>query len=230
MTFGRGNIMPGNVKTIEDGLMNSYHKEQIDALTMVTRHLDNLPASEQQTLTVSLADYLIFRGEVDEYLVNHFSETCTHTCYQSRLSACCSREGIITFFADVVVNLLVAEHSDCEKLLAVLSKPNDGYKCVYLSQEGCLWRLKPIVCQMFLCDRSKDQVFGKNFELKSDWELLGAKRKRFTWPDQPVLFDDLESYFMKSGYQSPLMYLHNSPGLLRIKQKAAAGRKMPQKK
>jgi hypothetical protein len=89
MTFGRGNIMPGNVKTIEDGLLNPYHKEQIDALTMVTRHLDNLPASEQQTLTASLAEYLIFRREVDEYLTKHFSETCTHTCYHSRLSACC---------------------------------------------------------------------------------------------------------------------------------------------
>jgi len=60
--------------------------------------------------------------------------------------------------------------------------------------------------------------------------MLEAKRKRFTWPDQPVLFDDLESYFMKSGYRSPLMYLHNSPGLLRVKQKAGAGRKMPSKK
>ena len=83
---------------------------------------------------------------------------------------------------------------------------------------------------MFLCDRSKDQVFSKNPELKSEWELLEAKRKRYTWPDQPVLFDDLESYFMKSGYHSPLMYLHNSPGLLRVKQKADAGRKMSPKK
>jgi hypothetical protein len=31
--------------------------------------------------------------------------------------------------------------------------------------------------------------------------MLEAKRKRFTWPDQPVIFDDLESYFMKSGLE-----------------------------
>jgi len=50
--------------------------------------------------------------------------------------------------------------------------------------------------------------------------LLEAERQHFTWPDRPVLFDDLESYFLKTGCRSPLMYLHNSPGLLRIKQKA----------
>jgi hypothetical protein len=200
--------------------MNSYHKEQIDALIMVKRHLDNLPASEHQALRASVADYLMFRREVDELLVNHFSEICTQTCYQSRMSACCSREGIITFFADIVVNVLVSAQADIDNLQAVLSKPNDGFKCVYLSEKGCLWRLKPIVCQMYLCDRSKDHVFGQESKLKSEWKLLEQKRKRFTWPDRPVLFDDLESYFMKAGYRSPLMYLHNSPGLLRVKQKA----------
>jgi hypothetical protein len=200
--------------------MNSYHKEQIDALIMVKRHLDNLPASEHQALRASVADYLMFRREVDEFLVNHFSEICTQTCYQSRMSACCSREGIITFFADIVVNVLVSAQADIDNLQAVLSKPNDGFKCVYLSEKGCLWRLKPIVCQMYLCDRSKDHVFGQESKLKSEWKLLEQKRKRFTWPDRPVLFDDLESYFMKAGYRSPLMYLHNSPGLLRVKQEA----------
>jgi len=187
---------------------------------MVKRHLEHLPASELQALKASVADYLTFRREVDDFLVHHFGEICTQTCYQSRMSACCSREGIITFFADVVVNLLVSAQADGDKLLAVLSKPNDGFKCVYLSEKGCLWRLKPIVCQMYLCDRSKDQVFGQKSELRYEWELLEQKRKLFTWPDRPVVFDDLEFYFMKSGHRSPLMYLHNSPGLLRVKQRA----------
>lgn len=116
--------------------MNSYHIEQTEALTTVKRHLENLPASERQTLAASAADYLM----------------------------------------------------------------------------------------------SKDQVFGKNPELKKKWEKLEAKRKLFTWPDQPVLFDDLESYFMKTGCRSPLMNLHNSPGLLRVKQRAAAGIKISKKK
>ena len=200
--------------------MNPYHQEQIDALTMVRRCLDNLPASERQLLTATLADYLGFREAVDDFLTSHFNDVCTQTCYRSRLSACCSREGIITFFADVVVNHLVSERSDVDKLLAVLKKPNDGFKCVYLSNDGCLWRLKPIVCQMYLCHRSKEQIFGKNTRLADEWKLLEQKRKRFTWPDRPVLFDDLESYFIKAGYQSALMYLHNSPGLLRVKKQA----------
>ena len=200
--------------------MNTYHQEQIDALSMARHLLKKLPQSEQQKLSASLTDYLMFRREVDRFLEHYFSEICTATCYQSRTSACCSREGIITFFADIVVNLLVSEHSEFERLVRVLTKPNNGSKCVYLSETGCLWHLKPIVCQMFLCDRSKKQVFDQNPQLQNEWELLEAKRKRFTWPDRPVLFDDLESYYLKAGCRSPLMYLHNSPGLLRIKQKA----------
>ena len=200
--------------------MNSYHKEQIDALIMVKHHIDKLTASEIQTLDGWLTEYLAFRQEVDAFLELHFSSVCTRKCYQSRLSACCSREGIVTFFADVVVNYLVSKGTGNKDLLAALKKSNEGFKCVYLSAEGCRWHLKPIVCQMYLCNQSKTQVFTDNPELKHQWERLEAKRKRFTWPDRPVLFDKLESFFMDAGCHSPLMYLHNSPGLLRVKQGA----------
>ena len=186
---------------------------------MVRHLLNKLPENERQELSAWLTDYLIFRQDVDRFLDRYFNDICTDTCYQSRTSACCSREGIITFFADIVANLLVADHAEFENLMRVLKKPNDGFKCVYLSERGCLWHLKPIVCQMFLCERSKKLVFDQNSALLSEWKLLEAKRKRFTWPDRPVLFDDLESYFLKAGCRSPLMYLHNSPGLLRIKKK-----------
>ena len=101
----------------------------------------------------------------------------------------------------------------------VLEHPLSSDKCVYLGAHGCLWKMKPIVCVMFTCDRAQDQVFGKNPELRQQWEGFQALKKRFTWPDRPVLFDDLESVFIDAGHTSPLMYLHNSPGLLRIKQK-----------
>ena len=205
--------------------MNSYHKEQIDALTIIRHHLDGLSASERTRLADTTADYLDFRHEVDSFLNAHFSEICSLTCYSSKLSACCSREGIITFFGDVVVNQLVSARSEIDQLLSVLSKPNQGFKCVYLSENGCMWRIKPIVCQMYLCDRAKDHVFGKPSQLGKEWDLLEQKRKRFTWPDRPVLFDDLEAYFLSAGYKSPLMYLHNSPGLLRVKQKAGMNRR-----
>ncbi len=200
--------------------MNAYHKEQLDALRLVDRYLVNLSTFERRALDESVAEYLDFRHEVDFFLNRYFCEICSHTCYRSRLSACCSREGIITFFGDVVVNRLVATDDKVDKLLAVLRKSNDGFKCVYLSSGGCLWSVKPIVCQMYLCDRAKNEVFGKDSRLKDEWKLLEQRRKRFTWPDRPVLFDNLESRFLKAGVQSPLMYLHNSPGLLRVKQKA----------
>jgi len=199
-------------------MMSSYHKEQIDALTLVKAQLDALPDTERLALEKLTADYLAFRREVDEFLSANFSQVCTETCYQSRLSACCSREGIITFFGDIVVNVMSSDGSEFENLLAVLRNPNQGFKCVYLTGHGCLWRIKPIVCQMFLCDRAKELVFGDEYRLQTEWELLEQKRKLFTWPDRPVLFDALETYFMKRGCRSPLMYLHNSPGLLRIKE------------
>ncbi len=200
--------------------MNSYHCEQIDALLLVNKHLDGLTDAKRRALLKMTEDYFTFRREVDDFFAAHFSRICTRTCYQSRLSACCSREGIITFFADIVVNLLVSDSNDFESLMAVLNRENNGFKCVYLAETGCLWRLKPIVCQMYLCDRSKEEVFAKSPQLADEWELLGQKRKKFTWPDRPVLFDDIESYFLNAGCRSPLMYLHNSPGLLRVKQQA----------
>jgi hypothetical protein len=37
---------------------------------------------------------------------------------------------------------------------------------------------------------------------------------------QSFLFDELEQLFIDAGYRSPLMYLHNGPGLLRVKERA----------
>jgi hypothetical protein len=150
----------------------------------------------------------------------HFSKICTQNCYQNRLSACCSREGIITFFADIVVNVLVSDHREIADLMMHLQAPNKGFKCVYLTEAGCRWKLKPIVCEMFLCDRAQNTVMAGNPRLASQWRQIEEKRKQYTWPDQPVLFDRLEAHFISAGYRSTLMYLHNSPGLLRVKQKA----------
>lgn len=199
--------------------MNPYHQEQIEAVSMVQAHLENNPPARQELLRLA-GDYLAFRAQVDSFLSTHFSKVCTQTCYQNRLSACCSREGIVTFFADIVVNGLVSASKEIADLISVLRQPNTGFKCVYLTAKGCRWKVKPIVCEMFLCDRAKEAVFAQNLPLKSEWKMIEEKRKSFTWPDQPVLFDRLESYFLRAGRQSPLMYLHNSPGLLRVKQKA----------
>jgi hypothetical protein len=135
------------------------------------------------------------------------------------LSACCSKEGIITFFADVVINALVSGEAEMRSLLRVLATENKGSKCIYLGPEGCLWRLKPIVCEMFVCKDALSHIFNSAPEARQKWEELKELQKRFTWPDRPVLFDVVEDTFLKAGYTSTLMYLHNSPGLLRLKQR-----------
>jgi hypothetical protein len=130
--------------------MNSYHKEQSDALEMVQRYLAGISVLERKKLEAEVSDYLLFRDEVGSFLSTHFSGVCTQKCYKSRLSACCTREGIITFFADVVVNALISQDKEIDLLLEVLKKPNNGFKCIYLGEKGCLWRLKPIVCRLFV--------------------------------------------------------------------------------
>ncbi|MEA3415923.1 MAG: hypothetical protein U9R02_07160 [Thermodesulfobacteriota bacterium] len=200
--------------------MNSYQKEQSDALDMVRSLLSTFSPGKRQKLKSEVVDYLGFREEVASFMSTHFSRVCTQKCYKSRLSACCTREGIITFFADVVVNALVSQDREIDLLLEVLKKPNNGFKCIYLGEKGCLWRLKPIVCEMFLCEHAKKEVFSENRQLEYKWDELKQREKLYTWPDRRVIFDTLESYFIEAGYSSPLMYMHNSPGLLRVKERA----------
>ena len=81
-----------------------------------------------------------------------------------------------------------------------------------------MWRVKPIVCEMFLCDQAIKSVFDEKPQLHKEWKALEQERKFFAWPDKPVIFDMLESIFIAAGYHSSLMYMHNSPGLLRVKK------------
>jgi hypothetical protein len=204
--------------------MNDYQKEQFISFAMVQKYLTGLEDSKRRALKKSVRDYLAFRSDVDAFLSTHFSRPCSRRCYLSRQSACCSREGIITFFADIVIDVLVSDKNEIDGLMEILKRPNNGFKCVYLTENGCRWRVKPIVCEMFLCDPAKQQVFGEYTQLKKEWELLEQRRKQFTWPDQPVLFDALEEYFLEAGHESPLMYLHSSPGLLLVKKRSKEGR------
>ena len=202
--------------------MSSYQEEQIESYAMVLTHIATLTASERRAFDSEISDYLSFREEVDAFLLEHFGAVCTQKCYQDSVSACCSREGIITFFGDVVVNVLVSRDVEIKALMNTLKRPNSGLKCIYLGDTGCMWRAKPIVCEMFLCKQAQSKVFAKNKRAGQAWEELKQRRKAYTWPDRPVLFDNLERYFLDAGYTSPLMYLHNSPGLLNVKRQAGA--------
>ncbi len=200
--------------------MNDYNREQSEAFAMVGRHLKICSTSELARLRTRIANYVSFREEVDYFLGHHFSSICTQKCFQDDYSACCNREGITTFFADVVINVLMSSDEEVERLLRILSRPNLGLKCVYLGNSGCLWRIKPIVCEMFLCEYARNITFDRHPNAQRQWERLRRREKRYTWPSRPVLFDELEGYFIRAGYTSRLMYFYNSPGLLRVKRLA----------
>lgn len=200
--------------------MNDYQIEQLDALKAVRRGLVRLGETKRIELTETTNDYIQFRQSTDRFLSLHFSDVCTHTCYLSRTSACCSKDGVITFFADTVVNALHATPAQVDRLEAALNKVNRGHRCVYLASYGCMWTVRPIVCAMFLCDRAMQSVFSDAPEAKREWNSLCRQAKSFKWPDRPVLFDDLERVFIDLGIQSTLMHLNLSPGLLRIKKNA----------
>ena len=198
--------------------MNDYQAEQLEALRMVREILNALPDSETTKIKAEIADYQVFRSQVADFLDTHFKDICTEKCFASRLSACCSRDGIIAFFADVVVNALVSEDEALDRIEAAIQNPENAVKCIFLAEGGCLWRIKPVVCVFFLCDEAEKRAFGDNPEAAREWATFKEIKKHFTWPDKPVLFERLEDFFISRGCRSPLMYLHFSPGLSRIRQ------------
>ncbi len=198
--------------------LSEYNAEQLQTINGVLACLGGLSQGVRNGLEQNIADYLTFRRDVDRFLDTHFSAICAHRCYLSGESVCCGREGITTFFADIVVNLLVSSSEEIHSLKQAL-RCDPGKKCVYLGTNGCLWRIKPIVCEMFLCKPARDEVFENAPEALKVWQAMRRREKGFTWPSQPVLFDALETFFMERGCGSSLMYFHNSPGLLRVKAK-----------
>ncbi len=201
--------------------LSEYQIQQLDALRMVRRHLQEGGAALQADLSARIAPYLDYRRKLERFLKTHFHSLCNLACYQSNASACCAREAIITFFAEVVVNAVESTREELDRMAECLARPNTGEKCVYLGPQGCLWRIRPIVCALFLCDRAEREVLEPDPDLRGRWQALREQANRFKWPDRPVLFDDLEQRFIAAGCFSPLMYLHTSPGLLNVKRRAA---------
>jgi hypothetical protein len=203
--------------------MSEYNRDQWEALLMVQHYLEGLSDSEIERLRAAIGPYLQFRLEVSRFQQEFLSEICTQACFTTRHSACCNRDGIATFFADVVINLLLSSSEDLQTLRTTLENDPGGFKCVYLGEKGCLWHLKPIVCEMFLCDRAKAALLDKDSDLDARWQQFLLKEKHFNWPDKPILFDELEALFLQAGLKSPLMYCHLSPGLRRVKAKSIMG-------
>lgn len=200
--------------------MNTYQKEQFETLNLIRNYLVQCPRDVIDSLDCMIRDYLEFRNETSNFLCTHLGTVCTKNCYENKVSACCSKDGILSFFADHLVNALVSAQSELEAMAAAVKNPGNNFKCIYLGKSGCVWKIKPIVCEMFLCTNAKKEVFENNTDCKNTWAELEIKKKLYTWPDKPVLFDTLEQHFLDKGLKSDLMYMNNSPGLLRVKQKS----------
>jgi hypothetical protein len=39
-----------------------------------------------------------------------------------------------------------------------------------------MWQIKPIVCQMFLCDRAQEAIFKHQRALADEWEGLKERK------------------------------------------------------
>lgn len=200
--------------------MNTYQKEHFDTFRLVMDYLAARPATERRYLLDLLEPYVDFRRRLDAFQQAHVAEFCTTQCYQTGLSACCSRDSIVVYFADVVVNCLHSSMSEIGKSIAVLERPNPGHRCIYLTPQGCRWRINPIVCGMFLCDGAEACILGDCAQTEKKWRAFENERLRYTWPDRPVVFDALEHRFIERGLFSELMHLNSSPGLLALKRKA----------
>lgn len=203
-------------------VMNEYQSEQLEALQLVRDFLGRFSPPERADLHRMIAPYQAFREETAQFLRDEFGALCTRRCYASGTSACCAKDSIIVFFADVVANALNSPPERLDAVAKALSAPNRTGKCVFLGSEGCRWTVKPIVCEMFLCDAAANAVFADRPGAAEQWAKLEARRKTFTWPDRPVLFDGLERRFLDSGIRSTLMHLNFSPGMLRLKRRWSA--------
>jgi hypothetical protein len=205
-------------------MISEYNRQQAEALQIVRQGLRQLPLQLVTEMRASIDGYLVFRETVDRFFDAHFNAFCRPKCFDSRQSACCSKEGIVTFFADVVVNALVSDALELQRLAGVLQEqPPNGRSCVYLGSNGCRWRVTPIVCAMFICEAAQAHAYSADPDCRAAWKAIQRQRKTFTWPDRPVLFDRLEQAFLDAGWRSELMYLHNSPGMLRVKRQAGLG-------
>ncbi len=196
---------------------SEYNRDQLNSLIIVRDFINNQPTSTVEHIKEISIPYINYRAGVKTFHDKYLSDICTVKCFEENKSACCNREGIATFFADLVINAVYTDEPELDRMKKVLSREMTGNKCVYLTEKGCLWKYKPIVCEMFLCDHAKKALKEKGEPLHKKWNDLRQEERKYTWPDKPVLFDEIEKIFIAEKFESPLMYFHKSPGLLKIK-------------
>jgi hypothetical protein len=205
-------------------MLSPYTSQHLETLAVLTRQLKELEAAESEKLRGMLGPYLAYREETAHFFRDHLIGGCRRRCLAKNSSGGCGRAGVNVLFSDIVVVHHTAAAEKVDDLGRALEGDRGGKNCAYLGREGCHWAMKPIACEMFLCDELKEEIFAADDGLRREWEQLRAREKEFTKPDRPVLFDDLERFFIEKGVENPLMYFHHSPGLLRLKRKHNVGR------
>lgn len=205
---------------------SDYNQDLLISFRAIAAIFGNLSASHIAQLKGQISAYLDFRQALERFHFQYFEPTCRESCFETELSACCSFESIIIFFADQVINFLNSEPEEIAAILRVLERPNNSGKCVFLGNEGCMWRVRPVSCATFFCDQAKKKVFAEHPEAESGLKNLQKQEEEFTWPVKPVLFDEIEKYFMNLGVESSHLYFHKSPGLLQLKARAKAKSKL----
>ncbi len=200
--------------------VSAYNRDQWNSFLAILKGCETLPSDRIEELRGTFQSYLQFRRELDAFQTQYFEPICRPDCFETKLSACCGFESIFTFFADQVITFLLSTPEEMCSIFEILQQPNKTGRCVYLGEQGCRWKVRPISCAMFLCDQAKKRVFETFPESEVQWKEFQRREKEYTWPTQPVLFDDVEKYFLKLKVDSPHMYFHKSPGLLRLKTKS----------
>lgn len=198
---------------------SEYNRDQLQSFRIIERTCRRMPDSDRENLSRAIQPYLHFRTRLAEFQALTFVPHCRATCYDTALSACCGFESIFTFFADQVITTIESSPADMEAVFRVLSRPNETRNCVYLGENGCLWKVPPVSCAMFLCDGIRKEILEPRPEAAQTWNQFREEEKEYTHPVRPVLFDSVESLFIRLGADSPHMYFHKSPGLLRLKEK-----------
>lgn len=200
--------------------MSEYNREQWQSFAAVKAALEKMEDGEIAALGSALEPYLAFRRNLQAFHERYFAAACATRCFETAQSACCGFESIFTFFADQVITYLVAEAAARDRIFQALRHPYRSDRCVYLGPQGCVWTMPPISCAFFYCEAVKEEVFAAHPEAAPAWRRLRDAERAFTYPDRPVLFDAVEALFRAHGVDSPHMYFHKSPGLLRIKKEA----------
>lgn len=200
--------------------MSEYNREQWQSFTAVKAALEKMKDGEIAALRSAVEPYLVFRRELSAFHEGFFAPHCAALCFETAQSACCGFESIFTFFADQAITYLISVPEERDRIFRALLHPYRWDRCVYLGPKGCVWTLAPISCAFFYCDVVKEKVFAAGPEISGAWQRLRDAEKAFTYPDRPVLFDTVEALFRAKGVDSPHMYFHKSPGLLRIKREA----------